>query len=272
MTRPTSKNINGDCLKIMPTMKEKSIGFVLADLPYEQTAADWDSMIDLKAMWKELKRIVKPNSAICLFASQPFTSILTCSNLENFKHEYIWWKNRTSNFLNAKIQPLKAHESILVFSFGKCPYYPQKSQGHTPVNFARRKANSSTTYGLHKEAVNEAGNTDRYPTTILMFNSVDNCSRERFHQNQKPVDLLQYLIRTYSKPTDTVLDITAGSFSTGVACVFEKRKFIGIETIPTYCGVGKERIKHAQGLPADLRRKLLNEKPMPLFAIEQAEL
>ena len=266
MEKPTYEIINGDALEVLKTFPAGAVDFVLADLPYQQTAADWDVMIEPAALWKELKRIVKKNSAVCLFASQPFTSLLTCSNLKNFKHEYIWWKNRTSNFLTAKVQPLKAHESVLVFSFGSCPYYPQKSQGHNPNNFARRKANSSSAYGDHKASLNNYGATDRYPTSILMFNSVDNCSRERFHQNQKPVDLLRYLIRSYTVAGETVLDLTAGSFSTGVASLIEQRNFIGIDIRAENCLIGEARLKWASGIPADAPVRNADFKELPLFA------
>jgi DNA modification methylase len=260
------KIYNGDCLEVMKTLADSSIDFVLSDLPYGQTDADWDKPIDLQAMWAELKRIVKKDAAICLFASQPFTSLLVASHLPAFKHEWIWFKNRTSNFLNAKVQPLKAHESILVFSHGKCPYYPQKSQGHTPINFARRKANSSELYGSHNEAINSAGNTDRYPTSVLLFNSVDNCAADRSHSNQKPIDLLQYLIRTYTSRGQKVLDLTAGSFAHCVAAVVEKRIAVGIEISEEKCVRGEVWLKRVSNEPCDIPQRI-TDKELPLFGV-----
>lgn len=206
-----------------------------------------------------------------MFASQPFTSLLVASNLQQFKHEVIWEKNRASNFLNAPVQPMKIHESILVFGRGAITYNPQKTTGHEPVNFARRKANSSTVYGFHREAVNNAGDTTRNPKSIIYFPCVDNDSPDRFHPNQKPTELLRYLIRTYSNEGDTILDFTCGSGTTGVAAEIEKRNSILIDSDDYFCEVSRARIKRAQGIGCDIPRQLKPEKVLPLFHSESNE-
>jgi site-specific DNA-methyltransferase (adenine-specific) len=265
--KPRAEVVQGDALTEMRRLIERGVkvGLCLVDPPQQITAAAWDTMIALKPMWNCLKQLVMPDRARVVLANEPYASLLVASNLPMYRHEWIWSKNRASNFLNANFQPLKEHEPIKVFSQKKCLYKPEKTDGHAPVNFARRKANSSNLYNFHNEATNNAGATDRYPRSILYFDSVDNCSPERFHENQKPVDLLRYLIRTYSNEGDTVLDFTAGSFSTGVACMIENRNFIGIEQDGYFCEVGRARISRAQGIACDIPKRERPHKPTPLF-------
>ena|SRR5437868_2795980 len=260
--------IQGDALVEIPALIARGVqvGMCLADPPQQITSSVWDTMLPLEPMWDCLRRIVQPDRAIVLFTNEPYASLLVASNLQMYRHEWIWHKNRTSNFLNAKIQPLKEHEPIKVFSQKPCLYKPEKTEGHEPVNFARRKANSSNVYGLHPASINNAGETSRYPRSVIEFDSVDNCSQERYHENQKPTALLRYLVRTYSNEGDTILDFTAGSFSTGEACMIEKRNFIGIELDPFMCELGRARIMRAQGIPCDLPRRVREEKELPLFA------
>ncbi len=266
MSKINSQIINGEALTELSKLPLNSIDFVLADLPFEQTAQNWDKMLDHKVMWRLLQRVVKPDAALCFFASGLFSHILTTSNLKNFRYKWIWWKNRSSNFLQANIRPLNVIEEILVFSFGSCPYFPQKSQGHTPTKFSKRKADSSTVYNRHSDTVHAGGNTERYPTNVLVFDCVNNDAPNRFHPNQKPVDLLQYLIRTYTKKRQTVLDLTAGSFSTGEACAIENRNFIGIEQDETLCEIGKVRIERMSGNIRDYPQKKNTDKAKtPLF-------
>jgi DNA modification methylase len=242
---------NGDCLEVMRSLPDSSVDCVITDPPYGETAQFWDKVLDFQQVWPELKRLCKPNAAICLFTGEAYSAPLQMSNLAAFKMKWFWWKNRASNFLNAKKRPLKVIEEVLVFSYGTITYIPQITQGHTPVNFARRKANSSALYNFHKEAVNNAGSTERFPTNVLIFNSVDNNSPERYHRNQKPTDLLRYLVRSHSNPGDTVLDFTAGSFSTGEASMLEGRSFIGIEQNSEQCEIGEMRLKRASLIPWD---------------------
>lgn len=259
--------IQGDALIEMPKLIERGVkvNASITDEPYEVTDSAWDVLIPLEPMWASLKSLVMRGGANVLFGSQPCTSIIIASNLQMFKHEWIWEKNRASNFLNAPNQPMKIHESIIVFGQGAITYNPQKTTGHEPVNFARRKANSSAAYGFHREAVNNAGDTTRNPKSIQYFRCVDNCSPERYHTNQKPVELMRYLVRTYTNEGDTVLDFACGSGSTGVACVIENRNFIGIEKDANYCAIAEARIKRASGIPCDIPKPMRSEKPLPLF-------
>lgn len=218
---------NEDALVAMARLEPNSIDLVLTDPPYGTTQCSWDSVIPLEEMWRQLNRICKRNAAIVMFASQPFTSILITSNLRNFRYSKIWEKNKASRHLNAKKMPLKKFEDIVVF-YNETPYYnPQMSQGHEPAKAAYRKT-ASEVYGSQKPS-SYGGSTSRYPTDILEFPVVNNDNPQRCHPSQKPVALLEYLIRTYSKEGQTVLDFTCGSGSTGVACASLCRDFIGID-------------------------------------------
>lgn len=216
-------------------------GLLLTDPPYGTTASEWDTVPDLDWFWRVAP--VTKDGAVVATCSQPFTSQLVCSNLKAFKHEWIWRKNRASNFLSARFQPLKTHESVVVFCRGKLSYNPQITDGHAPVNFARRKANSSTVYGMHKEQVNEAGDTTRYPTSVLDFKCLDNCSPERRHPNQKPVALFDYLCATYASPGTVVLDPWMGSGTTLVAAKQRGLQAIGIERNERDCAYAVERLR-----------------------------
>lgn len=226
---------HGNCLKIMPLLEPQSVHLVAADLPYGTTNCAWDSKIDLKLLWEQYERIGTPAATLCFTASQPFTSQLVVSKMEWFRHEWIWKKNRSSNFLNAKKQPLKSHESVLIFSQNPPRYFAQKTNGHVPINRAYRKANSSTLYRAHLDSVNNGGDTTRWPTSILEIKCLDNISKERVHPTQKPVALFEYFIRTYSLPGETVLDNCAGSGTVAIACRNAMRKCILIEREEAYC-------------------------------------
>jgi len=258
--------INGEALEEMSRLIARGIkvGMCLTDPPQEITACEWDTMIPLQPMWDCLKRLVLPERAIALMTNEPYGSLAVASALQMFRHEWVWLKNRASNFLNAQVQPLKEHEDIKVFSQRPVYYKADKESGHAPVKFARRKANSSEAYNFHAEAVNNAGDTTRYPRSVLEFDCIDNCSQERIHVNQKPVPLLRYLINRYTDPGDTVLDFTAGSFSTGVACAIEGRNFIGIEQSAEYCAEGEKWIRRANGEAVErpVRRKRQIETPL----------
>ena len=235
--------MKGDCLERMKEIPDGSVDMILADPPYGTTACKWDSVIDLPLMWEQLKRIIKPNGAIALFGSQPFTSVLVSSNITSYRHSWVWDKNLAANFASANKQPLKVTEDILVFSQSNkrsCVYIPQKTKGKM-----RAKGGGKQFVGIYgdneKDKITETYQSDEYhPTNILRF---QNASRVgKLHPTQKPVALMEYLIRTYTQEGETVLDFTAGSFSTGVACINTNRKFIGIEMDDTYFDIGSKRI------------------------------
>ena len=241
------KQINlkkGDCLELMKKIPDGSVDLVLTDPPYGTTACKWDRVIPFEPMWEQLNRIIKPNGAICLFGSEPFSSALRMSNIKHFKYDWIWEKTKASGHLNAKIMPLKAHETISVFSKEKCVYYPQ---GLKPISKIQKKKDTTTTtgngyssYGKHNKTTTQS--IGGYPRSVLKFSKPS----KTLHPTQKPIALLEYLIRTYTNDGETVLDFTMGSGSTGVACVNTGRNFIGIELDDHYFSVAKERIEKAQ--------------------------
>ena len=235
----------GDCLEVMKNIPDKSVDLVLTDPPYESTACSLDLIILLEPMWKELKRITKPNSAIVIMANQPFTSLLICSNLNMYKYNWIWKKNKSTGFLNAKKQPLRAVEDICVFYSKPCVYNPQKTTGHKPVNSFYSRTSGDTTGSIGE--VSGGGQTDRYPTNIIEIPVMNNDGShgEKVHPTQKPVALMEYLIKTYSNEGDVVLDFCAGSGTTGVAAKNLNRNFIGIEMDEGYFKIAKERIEKA---------------------------
>jgi DNA modification methylase len=228
--------MNGDCLERMKDIESGSVDMVLADPPYGTTACKWDSIIPLDPMWRQLKRVIKPNGAIVMTASQPFTSVLVSSNMKGFKYDLVWDKPSGTGFLNAKKMPLRSHESLLVF-YEKLPIYnPQMTHGHERKTATRRDVNSEC-YGKGIKTV-KYDSTSRYPRSICRF-SVE---RMRYHPTQKPVALMEYLIKTYTSEGEAVLDFTMGSGTTGVAAIRNKRHFIGIELDETYFDVAKSRI------------------------------
>lgn len=217
----------GDCLDLMPEIPGDSIDMVLADLPFGTTRQKWDTVIDMKRLWKEYKRVIKPNAAIVLFAKPPFDKVLACSNLPMYRYDWIWEKTRATGHLNANRMPLQAHENICVF-YQKLPEYnPQKSEGHKPVN-AYYTRHSGECYGGGNQQQAGGGNTDRHPRSVLKYAPASN--RDRLHPNQKPLKLLKYLIRTYTSEGHTVLDNTMGAGSTLAACSEIGRHSIGMES------------------------------------------
>lgn len=235
----------GDCLDKMRAIPAGSVDMVLADPPYGTTACKWDAVIDLGAMWAELKRIIKPNGAIVMTASQPFTTTLIASNIKQFKYCWVWEKPQGVDPFMAKVRPLNNVEDIVVFAQGKAPYNPQMDAGQ-PYRTVRDKA--PRTHELtgqvmkRTETVNEGV---RLPKRVLKF------GRETgHHPTQKPVALMEYLIRTYTKEGETVLDFTMGSGTCGVACVNTGRNFIGIELDPDYFAIAERRIQEAQTVVA----------------------
>lgn len=244
---------HGDCLAVLPGLAAGSVDLILADLPYGTTACAWDSVIPLDKLWTEYKRVLKPRGAVVLTASQPFTSILVASNLDWFDCEWIWEKDRGSNFLNAPRQPMKEHESVLVFALGSHTYnpirIPRTAGGASRVKYKPSRANKVRSQynggiGIQNTWTNPDG---RGPRSILPFN------RETgLHPTQKPVALGRYFVRTYSNPGDVVLDNTMGVGSFVVAAIEEGRRAIGIERAPDpttaddYCAIAGDRLLAAE--------------------------
>ncbi len=233
----------GDCLEVMKGIPDRSIDAIITDPPYGTTACKWDSVIDFDLMWEQLNRIIKPNGAVVLFGAEPFSSTLRISNLKNYKYDWVWEKTQATGHLNAKRQPLRSNELISVFYKKQCTYNPQKTQGHKPMNKGVRKLsvqNKTEVYGKATKELPFGGNTDRYPKTNIVFKS--DKQKSYLHPTQKPVLLMEYLIKTYTNKNETVLDFTMGSGSTGVAAKNTNRNFIGIEKDDKYFKIAEERI------------------------------
>ena len=240
-------NVNlyqGDCLEIMKDIPDKSVDMILCDLPYGTTRNAWDKKLDLTALFSEYHRIIKKHGAIALFSQMPFCVDLVNADRKHFRYEWIWQKSRGTGFLNANRMPLKIHENILIF-YDKLPKYnPQKTSGN-PYRVLSRKssANYSPNTGNFKT---ENIDGSRYPVDTIKFAQV-NCSNEsKLHPTQKPVPLLEYLIKTYTNEGETVLDNCMGSGSTGVACMNTNRNFIGIELDENYFRIAKKRIEQVK--------------------------
>ena len=235
----------GDCLEVMKTIEDKSIDAIITDPPYGTTACKWDSVIPFDLMWEQLNRIIKPNGAIVLFGSQPFTSALISSNYKMFRYEWIWKKNIPTGFTMAKTSPMKLHENIIVFSNGKLTYNtkgnylkfnPQKTKREKPIKGYAVESDflNDTTFDK-KERIY----THKNPVSIIEYKKVKN----GLHTSQKPVELMEYLIKTYTNENETVLDFTMGSGTTMVACQNTNRNGIGIEMDENYFNIANKRIE-----------------------------
>lgn len=232
------KLINGDCLEEMKKIPDGSIDLVLTDPPYGTTACKWDSVIPLDEMWEQLSRLVKPKRAVVVTASQPFTTTLISSNLKNYKYNWIWNKRAFSNQMMAKKQPLRITEDVVVFNSGI--YFPQ---GLVEVNKTTKQgARITDNIGGGIRPKSYVQTHTNYPKNLIEFQK----DRPSLHPTQKPVALMEYLVKTYTQPGDTVLDFTMGSGTTGVACVNTGRSFIGIELDKTYFDIAQKRIEEAQ--------------------------
>lgn len=229
----------------MKDIPDNYVDMVLCDLPYGITANNkWDVVIPFEKLWEQYKRVTKDNAAIVLTAAQPFASQLIMSNLKMFKYDFVWEKNKSTGFLNAKKMPLRKHELILVF-YKKLPTYnPQKTKGHKPVNAYKKNTSDGSNYGVTKTGIKGGGQTDRYPTSILKFPVVNNDSKDKTHPTQKPIDLFSYLIKTYTNEDMIVLDNCIGSGTTAIACKNLDRNFIGIELDQEYCNIARENLKN----------------------------
>ena len=241
----------GDCLEKMKDIPDGSVDLILADPPYGTTACKWDSIIPLEPMWEQLKRVIKPNGAIVLFGQEPFSSYLRISNVDNFKYDWLWRKSRPAGFTNAKLKPLKDIEAISVFSSGttangsnrNMPYNPQglvdcKIEWSRPANYLAGDKGVNPARGSSK--LKRVITKKNYPRQVLDFPNPNN---SKFHPTQKPVSLMEYLIKTYTNEGETVVDITMGSGTTGVAAKNLNRKFIGIERDEDYFDIAKKRIE-----------------------------
>lgn len=229
--------LQGDCLELMDGLPEGCADMVLSDLPYGTTRNKWDTPLDLGRFWKSINRVTKPEAAIVLHCAQPFTSVLIMSNLKRFKYCWVWDKHYCRGFLNAKRQPLRNHEEIAVFYRRQCKYHPQMTKG-----IYRAKGNSAKQrgcYGQYKPV--KIKNDVYYPKSIISFAGVP--VPELKHPTQKPVELLEYLIRTYTDPGDLVLDCCMGSGSTGIAAMNTGRDFIGMELDSDYYEQARQRLE-----------------------------
>jgi len=239
--------IKGNCLEVMKEIKSGSVDAIICDPPYGTTACKWDSVIDFDLMWEQLNRIIKPNGAIVLFGSEPFSSALRMSNIKNYKYDWHWKKTKAGNFQVTKYQPLKYVELISVFSVGTHNYYPilrdasdaTKNRYNYDFNSNKHKLKHMSSGKFKHDFKN--GKDKINPTSIVEFGN----ERKTVHPTQKPIALMEYLIKTYTNENETVLDFTMGSGSTGVACKNTNRNFIGIEQDEKYFEIAKQRIEEA---------------------------
>lgn len=237
----------GDCLEVMKDIEDKSVDMILCDLPYGQTKNKWDSVIPFEDLWEQYNRIIKDKGVIILFANGMFTSELMQSNKKDWKYNLIWEKDRPSGFLNAKRMPLRSHEDICIFYKKQPTYFPQFWEGeplHGMGTKFKTKNSKNNNYNSFSSSTNPSslreGDTKKYPRSVLKFKR----PHPPIHPTEKPTELLEYLIKTYTNENEIVLDNTMGSGSTGVACLNTNRKFIGIELDENYFNIAKERIEN----------------------------
>lgn len=233
---------HGDCLDVMASIPDGYVDMVMCDLPYGTTRNRWDSIIQLDPLWKQYWRVVKPNGAIVLTAQTPFDKVLGASCLRHLRYEWIWEKTEATGHLNAKRCPMKAHENVLVFYRSMPTYNPQKTTGHQRKTAVQVNAKQSTNYGRHENKP-PYDSTERYPRSVQKF-STDK-QHSTLHPTQKPVALMEYLIRTYTNTGEVVLDNAMGSGTTGVACTNLGRRFIGIESDAEYFALARTRLSAA---------------------------
>lgn len=233
---------HSDMFDVFPTLEDNSIDFLLTDFPYGtlNKRNTWDSIIDYPKFWEQAYRICKPNAAIVSTAAQPFTSVLIASNYQHFKYTMVWEKSKATGYLNAKKQPMRAHEDIVVFYRKQPTYNPQMTQGNP---YDKGKAVRDTeAYGVQTESVHVKNDTGlRYPRSVQYFKTAE--SEGKYHPTQKPIELYRWLVRTYSNVGDTVLDPCMGAGTTGIASIVENRNFIGIEREENYFNICKDRIE-----------------------------
>jgi len=265
---PPHSLIHGDCLEVMKRIEAGSVGLVLTDPPYGTTQASWDSVIDLDRMWEALYFVIPDKRVIALFCSQPFTSVLISSNLRRFKYSWVWEKNVATGFLDCKWRPLSNTEDIAIFSTKGWPFYnPQMSVG---AIHSRTMGGATVLYNDVK-GKGSRHSALYHPKRLLKFDTVPKGVQERIHPTQKPVDLLEYFIKTYTDPGETVLDFTAGSMSTVIACLNTGRKYIAIEMDNVYLEKGiarvekREREISALGISVENMRGISADGQISLF-------
>ena len=274
--------INADCLEAMKLIADKSVDAIICDLPYGITACKWDTVIPFEPLWEQYKRIIKPNGAIALFGSQPFTSALVMSNPKWFKCEWIWEKEKGSNFATIKYQPFKAHENILVFGNGRVNYYPiresrsllslAKDSAGTSRNKALRaqEGKSADLTGIKNISITIKADGQRPPFSYQRFSTEDRYNKNIHHPTRKPVKLIEYLIKTYSIEGELILDNTAGSGTLAIAAINTNRRYICIEKDPDYFEVMRNRIENhdpnALAIPKKTRKpRAITEGQLALF-------
>ena len=238
-----NKIYNEDCLEGMKRIPDKSVDMILCDLPYGTTACKWDEIIPFESLWEQYERVIKDNGAIVLFGSEPFSSKLRMSNIKNYKYDWIWDKNKGSNYASAKYMPLKIHETISVFSKGnkRVDYYPVMREGK--MRNKKSYSKGGGVYGSLKSDGKDNYNNLYYPVSILNYSNAS--QKGKVHPTQKPVPLFEYLIKTYTNEGETVLDNCMGSGTTAIACLNTNRNFIGFEMDKEYFDIANERInKH----------------------------
>ena len=231
----------GDCLERMKEIPDGSIDMVMTDPPYGTTACKWDSVIPLEPMWEQLKRIIKPNGAIVLTGAEPFSSALRMSNIQGYRYDWIWDKRYPTNYPQAKRQPMRRHENVMVFGVKSPVYYPQMIERDKPIKKGKNGGAEVFNKGLEREDYEGKVYTHQYPTAIQLFPTRKD--GKKIHPTQKPVALMEYMIKTYTNEGETVLDFTMGSGTTGVACVNLGRSFIGIEMDENYFNIASNRIE-----------------------------
>ena len=237
------KLYNGDCLEVMDKLIAEGVivDAIITDPPYGTTACKWDSIIPFEEMWKRLNKLIKPNGAIVLFGNMPYTATLVNSNLKGYKHHWIWKKNRGTGFQVVKYRPMMQHEDIITFTSKgeRVSYYPQKIKLDKPLKY-RYSSKTDHCNGLAKAGTYLVDS--KHPTNIIEISKVS----KPIHPTQKPIELMEYLIKTYTNENELVLDFTAGSGSTGVACLNTNRRFIGIEKDDKYFEIAKQRLEEAE--------------------------
>lgn len=250
--------LQGDCLELMKDIPDESIDMILCDPPYGTTFCYWDEVIPFEDMWKQYNRIIKPNGAIVLFGTEPFSSKLRMSNLKGFKYDLIWQKAHAGNFFNAKYRPLSKHEVISIFSKNgkKTKYNPQMVEGEPYKKYQKAVINGVNNHkiGVGKKDYSWENKGTRHPGSILNFRR-DWKSQNQLHPTQKPVKLLEWLIKSYSDEGDVILDNCMGSGSTGIACLNTGRNFIGMELDENYFNIAKKRIEES----GNITKKIIEE-------------
>lgn len=236
----SNKIYHGDCLELMKEIPDKSIDMVLCDLPYGSTQCKWDVIIPFEKLWEQYDRVIKDRGAIVLFGTEPFSSYLRLSNIKNYKYDWVWDKVKGTGFLNAKKQPMRNHELISVFYKKQCTYNPQKTTGHILKKSYRSGKLQTDVYGAMKND-NLYESTERYPRSIQVFST--DTQNSSLHPTQKPVKLLEYLIKTYTNEGEIVLDNCAGSGSTCIAAINTKRRYIGMEMDENYFNIAVRRVE-----------------------------